>query len=229
VRATSSGSPVLESLDSSTATATADATPPGQPISVSLANGGGAGNAYINSANRGSISVSVGLAANSLTSDVVTVTLTDGSRTVTQTAAGTTGAGTITVGGLDAGQLADGSVTISAKSTDAAGNVSTIRSTTVTKDTSAPAAPSAAYTDNNNSADQISGSAEANASIAITETAPNSATFATSASGGGAYSCLVSTVNGKTSAKINVTYLITATDAAGNTSAATTLTFADAR
>jgi hypothetical protein len=229
VRATSSGTPVLQSLDSATATATADATPPGQPTSVSLTNGGGAGGAYINSANRGSVSVSVGLAANSLTSDVVTVTLSDGSRTVTQTAAATAGAGTITVTGLDAGPLSDGTVTISAKSTDAAGNVSTVRSVTVTKDTSAPAAPTAAYTDNNNSADQVSGSAEANASITITETAPSSATFTASASSGGAYSCLVATVNGKASAKINVTYVITATDAAGNTGAATTLTFADAR
>jgi hypothetical protein len=99
----------------------------------------------------------------------------------------------------------------------------------VTKDTSAPAAPSATYTDNNNAADQISGTAEANAAIAITQTAPGSASFATTASGSGAYSSLVSAVNGKNSAKITVTYVVTATDAAGNTSSGTTVTFQDAR
>ena len=229
VRATSSGTPTLESLDSATATAKADATPPGQPTSVSLANGGGAGGGYINGGNRGSISISVGLAANSLTSDVVTVTLSDGSTTITQTAAGTSGAGTITVGGFNAAGLGDGTITISAKSTDLAGNVSTVRSTTVTKDAAAPAAPGATYTDNNNAADQISGTAEANASITITQTAPNAATFGTTATAGGTYSANVATVNGKSSAKITVTYVVTATDAAGNTSAGTTVTFADAR
>jgi hypothetical protein len=229
VRATSSGTPTLQSLDSATATATADATPPGQPSSVSLANGGGAGNAYINLANRGSVSISVGLASNSLTSDVVTVTLSDGSQSVTKTAAGSAGAGTITVSGLNAASLNDGTITISAKSTDLAGNVSTVRSATVTKDTAAPGAPTATYTDNNNAADQISGSAEANTAITITETAPAANTYTTAASAGGTYSRLVDTVNGKSSAKITVTYLVTATDAAGNVSAATTVTFADAR
>jgi hypothetical protein len=229
VRATSSGTPTLQSLDSATVTAKADATPPGQPTSLSLANGGGSGGAYINGANRGSVSVSVGLAANSLTSDVVTVTLSDGSATLTQTASGTNGAGTITVGVFNAAVLGDGTITISAKSTDLAGNVSTVRSATVTKDTAAPGAPSATYTDNNNAADQISGSAEANAAIAITQTAPSSASFATTAGADGTYSTLVSTVNGKPSVKITVTYVITATDAAGNTSSGTTLTFADAR
>jgi large repetitive protein len=229
IRATSSGTPTLQSLDSPTATATADATPPGQPTSVSLTNGGGAGNAYINFANRGSISVSVGLAANSLTSDVVTLTLSDGSTSVTQTAAGTAGAGTITISNVNAGGLNDGSITITAKSNDLAGNVSTVRSVTVTKDTAAPSAPTGAYTDNNNAADQVSGNAEANASITITETAPNAATFSTTASAGGIYSQLVAIVNGKSSAKITVTYVVTATDAAGNTSSGTTVTFQDAR
>jgi hypothetical protein len=229
IRATSSGTPTLQSLDSATVTATADATPPGQPTSLSLANGGGAGSAYINFANRGSIDVSVGLASNSLTSDVVTVSLSDGSNTVTQTAAGTNGAGTITVSGFNAGGLGDGTITITAKSKDLAGNVSTVRSATVTKDTAAPGAPSAAYTDNKNAADQISGTAEANASIAITQTLPMSGSFGTTADGGGAYSCLVATVNGKNNPPTTVSYVVTATDAAGNTSSGTTVTFADTK
>jgi hypothetical protein len=229
IHAVSSGTPTLESVDSPTATAKADATPPGQPTSLSLANGGGAGNAYINGANRGSISVSVGLAANSLTSDTVTVTLSNGANSVTAAASGSNGAGTITVSGINAGALGDGTVTITATSTDLAGNVSTVRSTTVTKDTAAPAAPSASYTDVNNGADRITGSAEANASITATETAPNAGTFTASAAANGSYTCIVDTVNGKSSAKITVVYVVTATDAAGNTSGGTTVTFQDAR
>ena len=99
----------------------------------------------------------------------------------------------------------------------------------MTKDTVAPAAPSANYTDNNNAADQIAGTAEANASIMVTETAPASATFSTSANGSGAYSVLVATVNGKNSVPIPVTYTVTARDAAGNTSGATTVNFSDVR
>ena len=38
-----------------------------------------------------------------------------------------------------------------------------------------------------------------------------------------------STVNGKVNAKITATYVVTATDAAGNTSAATTVSYADSR
>jgi HYDIN/CFA65/VesB-like, Ig-like domain len=229
IRATSSGTPTLQSLDSATATATADATPPGQPTSVSLANGGGAGGAYINSANSGSISVSVGLAANSLTSDVVSVTLSGGSGSVMKTAAGTNGAGTITVTGINASGLGDGGVTISVVSTDAAGNVSASQSATVTKDTAAPGTPSANYTDNNNSADQIFGTAEGNASVTATMTVGGSGAYTTTAAAGGSYAVTVATVNGKNNAPKTVTYVVTATDAAGNVSSGTTLTFADVR
>jgi hypothetical protein len=229
IRATSSGTPTLQSVDSPTATATADATPPGQPTSVSLANGGGAGGAYINSANSGSISVSVGLAANSLTGDVVSVTLSGGSGSVTKTAAGTNGAGTITVTGINASGLGDGGVTISVASTDAAGNVSATRSTGVTKDTAAPGAPAASYIDNNNAADQITGTAEGNASVTATMTVGGSGAYTTTAAADGSYTVTVATINGKNNAPKTVTYVVTATDAAGNVSSGTTLSFADVR
>ncbi len=227
IHAVSSGSPTLESVDSTTATAKADATPPGQPTSLALANGGGAGNAYVNAANRGSISVSVGLAANSLTSDTVTVTLSDGANSVTTTAAGSNGAGTITVSGISAGSLGDGTITITAKSTDLAGNVSTVRSTTVTKDTAAPAAPSASYVDRNG-ADRITGNAEANATITATETAPRPGSFSATATGG-SYTCTVDAANGSVGHPVTVTYTVTATDAAGNTSPGTTFTAQDTK
>jgi hypothetical protein len=101
---------------------------------------------------------------------------------------------------------------------------------TVSKDTAAPAAPSATYVDRNNAAaDQITGSAEASSTITATETAPSSATFATTATSGGAYTCNVAAVNGTNANKITVTYTVTATDAAGNTSSGTTVTFQDAK
>jgi hypothetical protein len=228
LRAVSSGTPVLKSLDSTTVTATADATPPGQPIGIALANGGGAGGAYVNGSNKSSLDVSVGLAAGSLTTDLVLLTISNGAGTVSATHAGSAGAGTVTFSGVNVAGLGDGALTLTATSTDAAGNVSTALSAVVTKDTVAPGAPSAVYTDNNNTADQISGSAEANTSVTATKTspAPTVSYFAT-ADGSGAYSLLVAATNGKPNPAIVVTYTIRATDTAGNTSAATTLTYSD--
>jgi len=229
IRAVSSGTPVLTSVDSTTVNATADATAPGQPGGIVLANGGGGGNAYINAANAGSVSISVNLPAGSLTTDTVQLTVTRGG-TVTATHAGSAGAGTITFTGLNLSGLGDGAVTISVISTDLAGNVSTPGTATVTKDTVAPGLPTAAYTDNNNTDDQVSGSAEANASVTVTKTAPApNATYSTTANGAGSYGVLVAVVNGKPNPPISVTYTITATDAAGNTSAAATLTYSDTK
>jgi hypothetical protein len=227
VHAVSSGTPILDSVDSATVTVTADATPPGQATSISLANG--AGGAYINPSNAADISVNVSFPAGSLTTDVVQLTVTRGS-TITATHAGSAGAGTITFNGLNLSGMTDGAVTFTVISTDLAGNVSTARTITFTKDTTAPAAPTAAYTDNNNVADVVTGTAEANASITVTKTAPApTATYTGSANGSGAYTVTVATVNGKNNAPVTVTYSVTATDAAGNTSGATTLSFSDTR
>lgn len=230
VKAVSSGTPVLMSVDSPTVNATADATAPGQPSGIVLANGGGAGNAYINAANAGSISISVNLAANSLTSDTVQITVSRGA-SVTASHAGSSGAGTITFTGLNLSSLGDGAVTISVSSTDLAGNVSTAGTATVTKDTVAPGVPTANYTDNNNAnADQVFGTAEANASLTVTKTVPTpTSTYSTTASGAGAYSVLVAAIAGKPNPSTPVTYTITATDAAGNTSGAYTLNVNDTK
>jgi len=231
ITAVSSGVPVLTSLDSSTVTATADASPPGAPSTIALANGGGAGNAYVNIGNRGSLSVSVSLPAGSLTSDVVQLTISNGANSVTTTKAGPNGSGTITFTGLDVSGLGDGALTLSAKSTDLAGNVSSTTSVGVTKDTAAPNAPTANYTDNNNaSADVITGTSEASASISVTKNSPApTASYSATANGSGAYTVNVAGVAGKPNAPISVSYSITATDAAGNTSGATTLNFSDTK
>jgi len=220
----------LTSLDSTTVTAAADATAPGT-TSVALANGGGAGNAYVNAGNAGSLSVSVTLPAGSLTSDVVSLTISNGANSVTSTKAGSAGAGTITFTGLNVSSLGDGTLTMSAFSTDLAGNVGATKSVTVTKDTVAPNAPTANYTDkNNNTADVVSGTAEANASITVTKQSPApTATYPTTANGAGSYTVNVAGTNGKPATPVAVTYTVTATDAAGNTSATTTLNFSDTK
>ena len=226
--ATSSGTPLLTSLDSTTATAKADATAP-TVSGVALANGGGNGGAYVNSGNASSISVNVTLPAGSLSTDNVTLTVSNGGNSVTSSRAGSNGAGTITFSGVNVSGLGDGTLTISAKSTDAAGNVGAASSVGVTKDTVAPALGTPSYTDNNNAnADVITGTAEANASISITKTSPAPPANYSGTATGGSYNISVAGTNGKPNTPIAVSYSITATDAAGNTSS-TTLNYSDTK
>jgi len=229
INAVSSGSPLLTSVDSSTVTAQADATAPGTPT-VALANGGGAGNAYVNSGNASSLSVTITLPAGSLTTDTVKLTVSNGGNSVITTRAGTNGAGTITVTGLNVAGLGDGTLTLSANSTDLAGNVSSNGSVSAPKDTVAPGAPTASYTDNNNTtADVVFGNAEANAAITVTKTSPTpTASYPTTATAGGTYTVNVAGTNGKPATPIAVTYTVTATDAAGNSST-TTLNYSDTK
>lgn len=228
VQAVSTGSPVLTSLFSNTATAVADATPPGQPTAISLANGGGAGNAYINSGNASSLSVSVTLASGWLGTDTVTLKLSSGASQITRTAAAS--AGTVTFSGIDVSGFGEGAVSISATSTDAAGNVSSSRSASFVKDTVAPAAPTASYVDMlNTTADQIAGTAEANASISVTETLPGAGSFSGAANAAGAFTINVAAVNGNGGHPVNVSYSVRAMDVAGNTSGATVVSTSDSR
>jgi hypothetical protein len=202
--------------------AVADATAPGRPSAIALANGGGTGGAYVNAANRGAVAVSVTLPAGSLSSDTVRVTVTNGANSVSGTVWAPSGPGTVTVSGLNLSGLADGTLTITSISTDFAGNVSASFSVTVTKDTVAPAAPTAAYT-NNNGSYHINGTAEANAAITATRTSPlPNLVYAAAANGSGAYSVTIPSPGTAT-----MTYAVTARDAAGNTSAATTVTASD--
>jgi hypothetical protein len=229
VRAVSSGTPVLESVDSTTVTAVADATSPGRPSAIALANGGGAGGAYVNAANRSAVGVSVTLPAGSLSSDTVTVTVSNGASSVTGTGWASAGPGTVTIGALNLSGLADGTLTITATSTDFAGNISSVYSATFTKDTVAPGAPTAFYFDQASAPDRVGGAAETGSTVNVTKTAPlPTASFSTTAASG-FYVLNVATVNGNNPPAIPVTYAITATDVAGNTSATTTLNANDTR
>ena len=224
IRAISSATPALESLDSPTTTAVADATPPAKPSSVTFTNGGGSGGSYVNRGNVSSVSVSIALASGWLSTDTVTLTLANGAASVTKTA--NPSSGTVSFSGIDVSGLGDGTVTMSVTSTDAAGNVSAAQSSSAPKDTSAPAAPSAGYVDNSGTtADQITGTAEANASISISGTG----SYGGSANGSGAFTIAVAAKNGSNGHPVNVSYSVTATDAAGNTSGATTVNAADTR
>jgi hypothetical protein len=231
LHAVSSGLPTLSSLDSVTATATADATPPAAPTSVALANGLGAGNAYVNGTNKAAVNISVTLLAGSIATDTVAVTLTDGTATATGTATASAGAGTVTVAGIDTSALADGTIAISATSTDAAGNVSTAATGTASKDTVAPGAPTASYVEaSGTTADQITGAAAVGTTVRANRTVPSaSGPYTVVVPAGGSYTLTVAAVNGSNSVPISVTYLVVAIDPAGNTSATTTLNVSDTK
>ena len=121
-------------------TYTFDTTAPAAPGAVALANGQGTGNSYINSSTQSSVSVTVSGIAEVSSSDMITVTISDGTHQVTGTAAASSG--TVTVTGMNTTTLNAGTnnITISATETDAAGNVSgsTSAATAYSKDTTAP-------------------------------------------------------------------------------------------
>ena len=111
---------------------------PEAPTSVTLTNGGGAGNAFVNAANASSLSFDVVLPATSLASDTLHLSVSDGSSTLNATAAGITGGGTRTFSGLNVSSLADGPLTISAWSTSSYGDAGPTTSISRTKDTVKP-------------------------------------------------------------------------------------------
>ena len=119
--------------------------PPEPPVSVALVNGLGAGDAYVDAANAHALAVDVALPATSLATDTVHLVVSDGTASVTATASpAADGAATIHFAGLDAGSLADGTLTLTAVATSAFGDASGATSTTAVKDTVAPSVDVAA-------------------------------------------------------------------------------------
>ncbi|ACL40882.1 conserved hypothetical protein [Pseudarthrobacter chlorophenolicus A6] len=129
---------------------------------------------------------------------------------------------------LNLGSLDQGAVTYSATATDAAGNISAIRTASSVKDTVAPAAAQSlgvpAYVNiATASSVRISGTAETGATVKVSATSPGSAQPVTGTAMAG---------DGTWSANLNlgslrdgtVTYTVTVTDAAGNTGTAATVT-----
>lgn len=95
----------------------------------------------INSFNKSTVGVEVNLPNSALNSDLVTIKLSDGTNNKEATAAGITGGGILTINNIDASSLQDGSITVSVKTQDSAGNLSGwFSATSASKDTILPTA-----------------------------------------------------------------------------------------
>jgi Tfp pilus assembly protein PilV len=125
---------------STSTTQTTTGSVPAAPSGITLANGGGTGNTYIDLGNVNSLNFDVSLPSTSLASDTITLTVTDGSTTIQQTAAGTQGAGIVHFLNLNGQALADGTISVIAVASNTNGS-SSGTSIQPTKDTSTPAAP----------------------------------------------------------------------------------------
>lgn len=103
---------------------------------------------YINIAtgiSPGTATGGVVLPASSMTTDTVSIRLTQGALTTTGTSTGTAGSGTRNITGLSTNGWANGAVAVAARVTDVAGNDSGwVNGTAATRDTVAPPAPTAA-------------------------------------------------------------------------------------
>lgn len=189
---------------SSARTASKDATAPTAPT-PNMTN-------PINASNVSAVHVTGSAEAGS----TVTVTITDGSVTLTATTTSTSFDLT-----FDATTLADGIVTATTRAEDAAGNVSgNSAPVTSTKDTFAPSAPVVVFMTNpinqdNKTAVHVTGTAETGAQVAITVTDGSVTVTATVTAAGGAFDGIldVSTLSEGT-----VTATAIAVDSAGNSS-----------
>ncbi|WP_186464817.1 Ig-like domain-containing protein, partial [Azospirillum brasilense] len=120
---------------------------------------------------------------------------------------------------------ANGTNAVSATATDAAGNISTAGTQTLTIDTTAPTAPAVtSATLTNNATPTLTGTAEADSTVTVTV---GGATYITTATNGGTWSLNLATAtptSGSLSLNANGSNAIsaTATDAAGNVSTAGT-------
>lgn len=224
----------LGTSSNATLSVTKDTAAPGTPTSLALVNGGGTAANWINIANVGGLSISAKPAEVS-SNDTLSASLSDGTHTTGSTSAAASTA-TVTLPNLNTGAtsptggLTDGaSITLTVTETDAAGNSSSA-SLAVSKDTQAPNAPtvtggSNGYVDpTNGNADSIKGSTENGAIVTITESTPQN---------GKTYSAAANSSNGNFQINVdnissgNYSYSVTATDAAGNTSTASTVTGTD--
>lgn len=218
----------VDSGDSAESTATtADAVAPPAPTAASVTGGGNvlaaascgvaSGTRYVNAAGRAGVPVTVTIAAPESGETVLVTATTPSSTPVTRTVAAT---GTTVATTIDTTTLLDGTLTLTARTADRAGNVSAARTPVnpVVKDTVAPTVTALAYTNITLFADKLSGTAECGATILATET--------TGPHVGNTYT--TSIASGSTFANLTVdaislggyAYDVTATDLAGNAGSA---------
>jgi hypothetical protein len=221
------GSAQVESDNSSeSGSATADSTAPPAPSAVAVTSGGNvksgtscgvtSGTRFINAAGQASVSVTATVATPESGETVVFSATTPGSTAVTPApvAAGSTSVTTT----LNLSTLLDGTVTLTARTRDTAGNLSATTSpvNVIVKDVVGGALSNLVY---NNSAlifaDTMSGTSECGALITATETVPHSNVYTTTVGSGGTFSNMTIDTLSLTAYSYNVT----ATDLAGNVSA----------
>lgn len=176
---------------------------------------------FVNIATESSVSVEVTLPATSVATDMVTVTLDDGSTQVTGTVAGSAGAGTVTVTGINATGLNETSIAITVDIVDAGGNSSpTFTGTAGAKDVTPPASAivDPVTSPSNVTTQVVTGATEANGSV---EVSGGSMLDTATADAAGFFAVTVNLATMTTN-----TLSVTTRDAAGNpAAAATTLDF----
>ena len=224
---------------STSTTQTTTGSVPAAPSGITLANGGGTGNTYIDLGNVTSLNFDVSLPSSSLASDTITLTVTDGSTTIQQTAAATQGAGLVHFLNINGQALADGAISVIATASNTNGS-SSGTSIQPTKDTSTPAAPTGITLTNG----QGQGSNYVNSStktavglsVALGATSQSTDTVSVKISDGsnstgtatangvtGGGTVAMSAINASSLNDGSVTASATVTNAAGNTSPAATL------
>jgi len=223
------GSAQVESANSSeSSAATADSVAPPAPSAVTVTSGGNvksgtscgitSGTRYVNAAGQSSVGVTATIATPETGESVVFSATTPGSTAVTPApvSAGSTSVST----NLDLSSLLDGTVTLTARTRDAAGNVSATASPAniVIKDVVPGALSNLVYNNAALFADSMSGTSECGATIKAVETSPHSNTYTTTIASGTTFDLTIDALS-----LTSYSYNVTATDLAGNTSAVTVL------
>ena len=228
------GDQVRSSSSADSPTVTADATPPAETTALSVGSGGpvlaattcavASGTRYVNDAGAASVLVTATILAPEPGETVVFLATSPGSTAVIAVvdASATTVATT-----LDLRALLDGVVTLTARTRDAAGNMSVTRQppNAVVKDVVPGALSNVTYTNITLFADKLNGTSECGATITATETVgPHVGNVYTTVVGvAGTFSGLV--VDAVSLGAFS--YAVTARDLAGNTSAATVVSGSD--
>ena len=233
-------SPTTPGSTTSTTTSTTPTSAPAPPTAVTLANGGGTGNAYIDSGNASSLNFDVTLPATAQPTDTITLVVSDGNSAHTITKTATASSSPVHFTGINGQGLGDGTITFSVTESNSYGS-SAATTSTATKDTVAPAAPTSvslqngqgagsAYINSSNKSGVnvnvgLGASSLSTDSVSVTLTSGASTTPATAAATAGAGTVLVSGINASSLTDGTVTASATAVDAAGNASTAATASF----
>lgn len=240
---TGSGGAAVEGSSSAEAAATADATPPPAPSAAAVTSGGNlissticgvaAGTRYVNAAGKAAAGISATIATPEAGETVVFSATTPGSSALGATASAT---GTTVATTLDVTTLLDGAITLTARTKDAAGNLSaaTQAAGAAIKDVVVPPLSGLTYTDAVLGApDTLAGTSECGARIVATETTgPNPGTVYPSAAGfqiasGTTFSGLALDAIFGVVLGVPYSYSVVATDLAGNARSAVTISGAD--